>query len=320
MKRLSIIIPAYNVAQYITRCIESCEKQLIQSEDLEIIFVDDGSTDNTFEVVQTLQEKYSNIIYQHQENAGQATARNKGLSLATSNYIWFVDADDYLTDDGVQELLDIAYRESLDVQAFDLQFVDDDGNCSPFYINNKSSERVMNGHTFFTQVSMPHSPCIALFRKQFLIDNHLLFKEGLYFEDFELTSRLYCLADRASYNAEVHYNYYQRTGSTMKSTDKQKNIKRSIDLLHIADSLYSFAQVKLKEQPESYQEMLHHVAFAVSQSLSYYSKEAYPISDLKSRPYYPLKVSPNTSKNERLKLRVMNYSLAFYLLLLKLKK
>ena len=94
MTKLSIIIPAYNASKYIEKCIDSVLNQGIPSDCYEIIIVNDGSTDNTVELAQRYISKFQNIKLFTQENHGQSAARNKGIDVATGEYIAFVDADD----------------------------------------------------------------------------------------------------------------------------------------------------------------------------------------------------------------------------------
>ena len=103
--KLSIIIPAFNAASYIEKCVRSCEKQDVKKDEYEVIIVDDGSTDNTKDCVKTLQKEFSNIIYIFQENARQGAARNNGLRIAKGVYIWYVDADDWIEENCLGEIL-----------------------------------------------------------------------------------------------------------------------------------------------------------------------------------------------------------------------
>jgi glycosyltransferase involved in cell wall biosynthesis len=109
---VSIVIPTYNYGRYLSRAIKSC---LLQSyKNLEIIVVDDGSTDNTREILRDMDNK---VLYTYQENKGVSAARNKGLELTTGTFITFLDADDYLTEDSIESRLGILMDKS------DIQFV-----------------------------------------------------------------------------------------------------------------------------------------------------------------------------------------------------
>jgi glycosyltransferase involved in cell wall biosynthesis len=113
--QLSIIIPMYKVAAYVTRCIESLENQDIDKNLYEIICINDGSPDNCQEIVENLQKKYSNIVLLNQENQGVSMARNNGIAIAQGKYILPIDPDDYVMPNCFTSLLSKAYNENLDV-------------------------------------------------------------------------------------------------------------------------------------------------------------------------------------------------------------
>lgn len=318
--KLSIIIPVYNIGQYLVRCIESCELQLKDPCNLEILVIDDGSTDNSVEIIKTLQSRYNNIRYFWQENAGQASARNKGISLAKGDYIWFVDGDDFLTPDGIDALLDEAINLHLDVHAFNLQFVNENQVMFSYHISAPANKCFYEqGQDFVCNVEMPHSPCVGLFRREFLIDNALKFKTGIFYEDFELMPRLYCMATKCQFTNEGHYIYFQRSGSTMKLTNKERNNKRCRDFLTIADSLHAFTIEHLKKDTPAYNAMLRKVYFSVTQSLAFYSKEAMPLSEYRSRSYFPMNTSILSGFMKQ-KAMLANMSLSMYLLIYKIIK
>ena len=115
MKALSVIIPMYNVAIYVERCLRSLEEQDIPQENYEIICINDGSPDNCSDIVRGLQFVFSNIVLLEQENQGVSMARNNGIEAATGRYILFIDPDDYVEKNSLGRKLDIISRHSLDV-------------------------------------------------------------------------------------------------------------------------------------------------------------------------------------------------------------
>ena len=104
---LSIIIPIYNVEQYIEKCILSCERQNIEKSDYEIICINDGSTDRSEEIVKALKNNYNNIVALSQKNKGVSCARNLGLEKARGEYIWFVDGDDFVQENVLSDIKSI---------------------------------------------------------------------------------------------------------------------------------------------------------------------------------------------------------------------
>ena len=122
MTNLSIIVPVYNTEKYIKRCFES----LKNLKDTEIIVINDGSADNSENIINEFAKSQSNIIYYKKENSGIADTRNFGMEKATGKYIMFVDSDDYIDDDLIPEL-EPFMKENIDVIKFKLRRVDEFG-------------------------------------------------------------------------------------------------------------------------------------------------------------------------------------------------
>ncbi|MCM1452875.1 MAG: glycosyltransferase [Clostridium sp.] len=115
MIRISFIIPTYNHGDTLVRCIESIESQFkLSQNDYEIIIVNDGSTDNSYDVIATLASKNNNIKPIDKENSGVSSARNIGIAAAKGKYTYFVDADDYLFQDSIQNQIDLMEKLDLD--------------------------------------------------------------------------------------------------------------------------------------------------------------------------------------------------------------
>lgn len=112
-KLISVMVPVYNVAPYITNCLESLIHQTYTN--LEIILVDDGSTDNSLEICQEYAKKDKRIKVIHKENGGLSTARNAGLDVATGDYYSFVDSDDYISTRFYEIMLNVALEHSADI-------------------------------------------------------------------------------------------------------------------------------------------------------------------------------------------------------------
>lgn len=104
--KISVVIPVYNCSEYLEDCVESLKKQSMRSDDFQIIFINDGSTDNSAEICSSIAEKNSNIIYYEKENGGVSSARNKGIELSEGKYILYLDADDSLTEDTLEAVYD----------------------------------------------------------------------------------------------------------------------------------------------------------------------------------------------------------------------
>ena len=316
MKRLSIIIPVYNVEKYIGHCLESCLNQDLTAEDYEIVVVNDGTPDNSVAVVEKYQRQHPHIRLVNRVNGGLSAARNTGLSDAKGEYVWFVDSDDHIEPNCARALVEQAQRDHLDVLCFNLKLEYPDGLTKDYHVSHDTDGKIYSGPEFITAVGMPPAAWVALYKRDFLIDNHLQFYEGILHEDQEFTPRAYCLAERIAYIARPVYYYYQREGGIMKSN---RNAKRCKDLLAVADSLYTFTIEHLEVSTPAYRTMMRKVYFSVTQSLAYYSKDVMSLSEYRSKPYIPIDTSILTG-SMKLKAILANMSLRMYLLVYKILK
>ena len=248
--KLSIIVPIYNVAPYLRKCVDSLLAQDIT--DYEIILVDDGSTDDSGaiadEIVREVMGDESNcqspiannpiLSVIHQENAGLSAARNAGIAKAQGEYIWFVDSDDYVEPNVLGKLMEQIVRDNLDVLRFRYQNVKESGEAfAPYKDMTNYNDYLANptdGLTFLNE--RMGNQCYAV---QFLIRREIalqeLFTSGIYFEDTDWTPRMLLRATRVASTEFIVYNYLWREGSitlSQKDVQKQrKQLKDKIDLL-----------------------------------------------------------------------------------------
>lgn len=239
---ISVIVPVYNVEKYISKCLDSL---LFQKTNLiyEILCINDGSTDNSYEILKRYSEKFEQVILINQENRGLSFSRNIGIKNSRGKYIMFVDSDDYLFDDNVFELM---YREC---EENDLDFAFANFNYE-FNDNNKNFEikrhknfknKVMKGKEIF-KIGFKTKSIMSvvwnkLYRKSFIIENNLFFIEGIYYEDMEFTPKVFFLANKVKHIDKLIYVYVQREGSIMNKTYKEVRVS---DYLEILYSLYNF--------------------------------------------------------------------------------
>lgn len=131
--KLSIIIPVYNVESYIDECLHSVTSQK-DFKDYEIVIVNDGTLDNSMEIVDCYRRKCNNIKVIHQKNSGLSIARNTGLKHASGEYVWFVDSDDWIVEDAISYLHPLLCKGA-DVLAFPLNLVRNTSECNDLNIN-----------------------------------------------------------------------------------------------------------------------------------------------------------------------------------------
>lgn len=199
MKKLSIIVPVYNVENWLSRCASSLINQDLDKSEYEIIFVNDGSTDDSFEIAKKYSESYDNIILISQENKGLSAARNAGINKANGKYIWFVDSDDWIEPNIAGQLLKEAEDCGLDVLCFGLNIAFEDGRSNSFGIKNGTDSKVLRGDIFVLKVGMPPAAWCAIYRTEYIKKNSLYFMVGVLHEDQEFTPRAYVLAERIKY-------------------------------------------------------------------------------------------------------------------------
>jgi glycosyltransferase involved in cell wall biosynthesis len=226
---VTIVVPVYNISKYLPACVESLQKQTC--EDLEIILVDDGSTDGSGALCDEYAAADPRIRVVHKENGGLSSARNAGLDVATGQWVLFVDGDDYLVRDAAELLLDVVKLHQ-DADFVHFLYQETDGSWQP--------EEQLPGTTVLTDVpdffqylydmgGVAASACTKLFRKELL--DSLRFKEGIRHEDEELMTRLLPKCRKVVYTNLLLYGYVMRQGSIVHSQFSPK----AMDIFPIMD-------------------------------------------------------------------------------------
>lgn len=239
-KLLSIIVPIFNVENYLDRCLHSLLEQDIPASKYEIILINDGSTDSSYDIAKQYKEKYNNVILLTQENKGQGSARNKGIEFANGKYIMFVDSDDMLLPNVLNKILTVSEEKDLDVCAYRMFSYDSKGNvhesaCQPFKAN-----KVYDGKYAFMHGADIGSSCIYLYNHTFLIKNNLRFLEGIYHEDVDFVLRMYAFVKRIMYLDVVAYSYTWNPDSTDRNIYYEKIIKQFHDEFKIIENIKLF--------------------------------------------------------------------------------
>lgn len=213
----------YNVAPYIERCVKSLEHQDIPIDNFEIICINDGSPDNSSEIVKSLQAQYSNIHLIDQENQGVSRARNNGIDCATGEYILFIDPDDYVDTNSFARILRVAEDKNAQVFFLGYTFLDEDGNIKCQRFNELAQDKIYSGiEAYFVSRgdgrTDPDRMVAILFETNFLNTHCLRFLPDMpYLEDGELISRILCLAERCFFYGGSFYQRTTRPGSATNS-------------------------------------------------------------------------------------------------------
>lgn len=216
MVKISIIIPVYNVEKYLEKCLNSVINQTLK--DIEIIIVNDGSKDQSKKIIQKYINKYkSKIIYLEKENGGLSSARNYGIPYAKGEYIAFLDSDDYVELDMYEKMYKKAKEEDSDMVECD--FVWEYPNKTKLDIG-----KIYNGK----KEAMVNARVVAwnkLIKRTIIIENNLLFPDGMRYEDVEFFYKLLPYLEKISFVKEVFIHYVQRSNSIVNNqTSKTKDI------------------------------------------------------------------------------------------------
>ena len=310
--KLSIIVPVYNVEAFLKKCVDSLLAQDLPKEDYEVILVDDGSTDGSGALCDTLAAEHGNIRFIHQQNRGLSGARNAGIPVASGDYILFVDSDDYLCPNVLETLVGLMESKDLDILRFNYQNVDMDGKV--FEPNKYSkpfvdySNEVCDGETFLNE-----RLGFACYAWQFMVKTSILqqegngFKEGIYFEDVEWTPRILLQARRVASTDTVVYNYLFRTGSIARNTDHEKKRKAIRDKMTI---LEGFAALKPQVKDDRwFRGMSSQIALSVLDTVGrfFYPERKEYILALKRQVAFPLSAY-HATKSARRKIWLANLS------------
>lgn len=230
MNKLSFIVPLYNSSTWMRKCIDSLLDQDIPLEDFEIILIDDGSPDDSGQIAEDYAAKYRNIRVIHQENKGPSGARNTGLATANSQYVWFVDPDDYIESNCLSRLLSIMGKEELDILRFAYRLVNEgysEVKKHPSELRNDYTPRLYNGDNFLKE--RMGTACYIwtfIFRLSIIKDNEIYCYEGDYFDDTPWTPRVIRAAKRIDSIPDICYNYLQRDNSLVRS---KANVDKKIE-------------------------------------------------------------------------------------------
>lgn len=234
--KVSIIIPAYNVENEIEKALNSIQKQT--HKNLEIIVIDDGSTDNTLKIVQEIARTDQRITTISQENSGQSRARNRGLELSTGEYIYFFDADDILKKNAIEFLLEKIEYLNVDLVTFNADHINKNKTRRTAYVRHDKmlENRAYTRDEFLKVNKWNLTPVwIYFFKKEFLAENKIKFIEGLIYEDNIFYMDILDHCNTIGLVNQALFDYQIRSNSTITSKDNHnyklqslRNVKKLI--------------------------------------------------------------------------------------------
>lgn len=321
MIKLSFIVPVYNVAPYLRKCVDSLLAQ--DYDDYEIILVDDGSTDDSPQIcdeyaasslsaagTSPFSEADHSIIpirVIHQANAGLSAARNAGIKCAEGKYLCFVDSDDYWQPNVLGNLMEQVEQENLDVLRYDYQNVRSGNEGYEVFQPYKHPHQMDSQHAIVDGESYLNTRMgYACYAWQFILrrdliytvhhtpytENNALFSKGLHFEDVDWLPRMMLRAKRVNSTQTIVYNYFWREGSITLTQGNKEKIRKNVE-----DQLYIIEQYKdyLVHHPlctwlkNMQSNMVAGVLTAVARS--FYPERKRYISRLKTLNVFPLSIA-----------------------------
>ena len=258
MSKVSIIVPVYNTGAKLKKCLDSLVNQTVK--DIEIIIINDGSTDNSEEVIKEYIKNNSKenedktesnsvkIEFYSKENEGIAKTRNYGIEKANSDYILFVDSDDYIDKKLVEKLLPYI-EQNIDLIKFKLQRVNENGEIlektdGPVFEKTTGQEGF---NKLYSQDVLLDSPCVYLMKKELFKKNNFTFKRT-YHEDFGLMPLVIVSAKDMVSTPYYLYSYVQSSNSLMRNDDYNKTLKRIEDVwFHYDNAMNKIEKMNLEK-------------------------------------------------------------------------
>ncbi len=261
-KKISVIIPAYNIENLIEKCLDSVMGQTYPKNLMEVIVVDDGSTDGTYAKLEGYYEKHKDdgikLRVLHQDNGGSSSARNYGLSVASGDYIGFVDADDYV---------DMHMYETL------MSAIENNGNGEVMMAQASRDEIAESGEKLPDVCIPPHdtivvsgaehlrtllmhtgdaSYCTKLTKKELFMGEEGKFPVGELNEDFYLMIHMLCKVDKIAIIPQQYYHVFYRSGSNSRKKKEQKDYFPPVftDIVRNSDVAFGLVQSRFPELRE----------------------------------------------------------------------
>ena len=259
---ISVIVPIYNIVEYLPRCVNSIRRQTYRN--LEIILVDDGSTDNSGALAEKMALEDKRIRVFHKENGGSSSARNLGLSKANGDYIGFVDSDDYIEPEMYERLLAVMLEENLLMAQISRDEIDEQGNPMPNVCEPLDKLELWECERFMRELLLHRGDCsfctklihASLFQEE-------KFPEGELNEDFYMLVKLLPKVPAVAILPEQDYHVFYRYGSNTRTRNKDDFPQVFTDIVRNADRVQ---EIVGKEYPALLPEAMR---FGLFQRLDY---------------------------------------------------
>lgn len=223
--KISIIVPVYNVEHELSRCVDSILNQSYTN--IEVILVDDGSTDRCPFICDAFVMKDRRVRVIHKPNGGLSSARNAGLREASGEWILYVDSDDYILNDSCERLIAVGAKYDCDIVSADA-IREFNGGREYMVHGSLADGKCYPSRDFIIKTVKPcewYAPAwLNLYKRSFLIENNLFFVEGLLHEDMEMQPRVFLAAKTVAYCAYPFYRYVDRASSIMNASKVDERV------------------------------------------------------------------------------------------------
>ncbi|TFT47543.1 glycosyltransferase, partial [Proteus mirabilis] len=231
--QLSIVVAVFNGEKFLPQFFNCLHAQ--QLENWELILVDDGSTDNSRQILDKWEKHFPNVTILTQENQGVSVARNTGFAVAKGEYVAFPDIDDVIDKRMYPRLLEIAQADNLDVATCNGNYVYDDKNrpTRPIFPSTRlTTTEVLTGPQWLERAleskKFLHVTWLNIYRRQFLLEHGYYFEPGLHHQDIPWTTEVLLTAKRVKYIDERYYDYFIHSGSVSHTTPDDRIHVRTI--------------------------------------------------------------------------------------------
>lgn len=287
---ISVIVPVYNTVDYLERCVKSIRRQTWRN--LEIILVDDGSTDNSGALAEKMAMEDKRVRVFHKANGGSSSARNLGISVAKGDYIGFVDSDDYIEPEMYERLLAVALSEQLLMVQISRDEIDEQGNRMADVCVPPEQAELWECQQFMRELLLHRgdcSFCTKLTHASLLKEEH--FPEGELNEDFNLLVRLLPKVPAVAILPEQDYHVFYRYGSNTRTRDEEEFPQVFTDIVKNADRVQEIVE---REYPQLLPEAMR---FGLFQRLDYMLH--IPISRMKEDNAFYVQVRDYLKKHRK---------------------
>ncbi|MBO4419458.1 MAG: glycosyltransferase family 2 protein [Oscillospiraceae bacterium] len=232
---ISVIIPVYNVEQYLSRCLESVLRN--HTSDCEVLLIDDGATDGSGKICDEYAGRYPNLIRViHQENGGLGAARNTGIEAATGEWLLFLDSDDTIAPETLSVLQEAAKTPGVQIVGFQYCTDDGAGKLTPGEDNFPPTNHPFTLADRPEFLLSPPSAAFRLWHRALFMESGIRFPARVWYEDIRTTVKLFCLASGIIVLPDPLYRYLQRPGSIMSN----QNLDRNREIMDAFDDILSW--------------------------------------------------------------------------------